>query len=669
VRLHSGTSWAQWAGATAAAATAATVLDALLLQRRRSFFTGGFLSVDHVTSPLEALAFLAGSALADISILGIAIALLLCAFGRLELKRKVALPAALALALIPVATADFIAYQLLTYLGDAFDLRLMFDLAGRRPAEILAVVFAHLASFAWVVGGAAAAIAVAVWTVKRNNRGPAPSVARLPLRRALALSSMLLLVGAVGTAALRGSSDVMDNGLRRKPTGQLLGAVMRIASDVDGDGFGMLGRPPDPDLLNASVRPYAIDIPGNGVDENGVGGDHPANLEPYRERAGKTGRSWSVTPDVILIVLESFRADAVGASLGGKPVTPVLNELAARGISVQHAYSHNGYTIQSRRHIFSGSLADLDDASGTLLDDFKANGYETAYFSAQDESFGGAEQGVGFDRAEVAYDARADRARRYTSFSTAGSLAIPYTVLEERVRSFLDSRRRGRPLFLYLNFHDTHFPYHHRGIQTLLSNTVLAQGDIVPGRADALREMYLNAAANVDRAIGSLLARARESLGHEPGVIVLSDHGESLFDEGFLGHGYALNDAQTRIPLIVTNLPITVEEPFGQADLRHLLREAFERPAAAAIAPAIRSNPGRSVFQYLGTFDRPAQIGFVGETGRIAYDFRARRVRFPAGDWRSPETLNAAEARQYLDLVRTWERMMLAKHAAASDGE
>ena len=65
----------------------------------------------------------------------------------------------------------------------------------------------------------------------------------------------------------------------------------------------------------------------------------------------------------------------------------------------------------------------------------------------------------------------------------------------------------------------------------------------------------MNTTSNVDRAIGDMLERVRKALGREPGVIVLSDHGESLFDEGFLGHGYTLNDAQTRIPLVVSGLP------------------------------------------------------------------------------------------------------------------
>ena len=107
--------------------------------------------------------------------------------------------------------------------------------------------------------------------------------------------------------------------------------------------------------------------------------------------------------------------------------------------------------------------------------------------------------------------------------------------------------RRNVPCSCTVNFHDTHFPYHHEGIQSLVSETVVAQGDISPANELAVREMYLNTAANVDRAIKDLLLRVGETLGRDPGVVVLSDHGESLFEEGFLGHGYALNDAQTRI--------------------------------------------------------------------------------------------------------------------------
>ncbi len=652
----------RWAGITLAAGIAATAVDAALLQRKRAYFTGGFLSVDHISSPSQAIAFVAGSVVADAVVLGAPVALALWACGRFTVARLPATVIALAAALAPVLVADVLTYQLLDYLGDAFDLNLMFDLTGRSPGEVLAVSSAHLAGLAWLGGGIALAVAGVFWTLMRRSSRLRPPVERIPLRSAGVVPIVVVMVGAGVTAAVRTSSDVLDNGLRRKPTGSILGTIVNALSDVDGDGYGVLGRPADPDLFDARIHPYALDVPGNGVDENGVAGDLPAGVEPYREPP-LPGGPWRSHPDVVLIVLESFRADAVGATVGGKPVTPVLDALAARGVSVRHAYSHNGYTVQSRRHIFSGSTADIGGSS-TLLDDFRANGYQTAYFSAQDESFGGTGQGVGFDRADVAYDARADRNRRYSTFTTAGSLAVPYNVLLDRVGAFLDTRRRERPLFLYVNFHDTHFPYRHPGIAPLVSRSVLAQSDITPGHADTLRAMYLNTAANVDRAIGSVLEHARRSLGREPGVIVLGDHGESLFDEGFLGHGYALNDAQTRIPLIVANLPVTIEDPFGQADLRGIIDAALASPVGAAAAPVVGQNAARRVFQYLGNIDRPAQIGLATSTGRTIYDFRSDEVQVDRGAWRRSRDLRPGELAAFTALVRIWERMLLARQSA-----
>jgi membrane-anchored protein YejM (alkaline phosphatase superfamily) len=294
------------------------------------------------------------------------------------------------------------------------------------------------------------------------------------------------------------------------------------------------------------------------------------------------------------------------------------------------------------------------------VDDFKTHGYDTAYFSAQDESFGGPDQGVGFERADVAYDARADRDRRYSTFTTAGSLAVSHEVIGGRVREFLSARASDRPLFLYVNFHDTHFPYHHGDVQPILGGTILSQSDLSPSRAEDLRAMYLNTAANVDRAIGRLLEEATRALGRAPGVIVLSDHGESLFDEGFLGHGYALNDAQTRIPLVVDNLPLRIREPFGQADLRRAIHRALSHPAGSTSGPELVRDESKRVFQYLGTIERPRALGAVSANGRLVYDMRERKAQID-GVWRSERELSERERQQVLDLIHTWERMVIAR--------
>ena len=665
-RASTGSSWlTAWITVTLAATTAATVFDAILLQYRRSYFTGGFLARDYITSASELLAFAAGSLLADAAVAGMIAYATLWLLGRMSAPRNPALAVAFAVAVTPVLILNFIEYQLLTYLGDAFDFRLLFDLTGRNPDEVLAVSSAHVTRVIWLGTAAGVVSLVLAWlALRRPGARGAARVAGPSSWRSLVPAVVLLVAGTVVMTWLRSGSDVLDNGLRRKPTGRILGTVVQAATDVDRDGYGALARPADPNLFDSSVRPYALDIPGNGIDEDGVGGDLPAHVDRYTEPALGT-HPWLSTPDIVLVVLESFRADARGARVNGKQVTPVLDALAAEGVAPQMAYSHNGYTVQSRRHIFSGSVADIRGAD-TLIDDFKRQGYEVAYFSGQDESFGGPGQGVGFDRSDVAYDARQDRDRRYSNFSTAGSLAVPYGVVQERIAEFLERRQKNRPLFLYVNFHDTHFPYHHRAIRPLVSDVVLDQAAIAPNRADDLRTMYMNTAANVDQAIGAVLANVKQSLGRTPGVIVMSDHGESLFDEGFLGHGYTLNEAQTRIPFVVANLPLAIEEPFAQADLRDAIHAALAKTDSAGKPPVASMNASRRVFQYLGLIERPAQIAWTGSARSIVYDFREGTVRVDHGAWRRPDELDPEQHAELIALIQTWERMMLARRAASS---
>ena len=375
-----------------------------------------------------------------------------------------------------------------------------------------------------------------------------------------------------------------------------------------------------------------------------------------------SGAAWRRRPDVVFIVLESFRADIVGAEHDGHPITPVLNALARRGISASRAYSHNARTAPSRFHMLSGSLVGGDGRS--LVDDFKDHGYLTGYFSGQDESFSDPEYAVGFERADVWYDARQDRNRRYTTFATPGSLAVPFSVLQERIAEFLENRgRASEPLFLYVNFHDTHFPYVHDVVQTLVSTARLPRSAIRPSARASLWATYVNTAANVDRAVGELIAAVRRVRGSEPAVIVTADHGESLFEEGFLGHGYALNEIQTRVPLIVANLPMLVEEPFGHLDLRRAIHSGLHVPAEASSLPELRADNNREIFQYVGNLERPRQIAFLRSDRRLIYDFRRRRVQFGTTSWERPETVPAPERAELTRLVHAWERMVLASRS------
>jgi hypothetical protein len=654
----------QWRLVTLTAALTLTAVDALLLQRSRALFTGGFLSVDHLDTGGLVTAFVVASLIVDAAVAGLFAAATMVVLASFQVRRAAVLAGALMAALGPLLFANVLGYQLVRYLGTAVDLALMFDLTGRSVAEMVAVSSAHAVA-PTLAGMASAAMGIGiVWGLNRRSgplsQRPPLSVLTVPVGAAV-LAVATLLVAVWG-------SEALENGLLRKPSGRLLSAVINLASDVDRDGYGLIGSFRDPDPFDSAISPYAPDIPDNGVDEDGIGGDLRSDAPRYDERPVASS-GWRQRPDVVFVVLESFRADLLGASHGGRSITPVLNALAATGVSSAQAYSHNGYTVHSRYHMFAGDFTSRLGAS-TLIDDFRGNGYVVGYFSGQDESFGADVYGVGFERADVSYDARSDRTRRYSTHATPGSLAIPYQAVLENVEGFVASRGSdGPPIFVYVNFEDMHFPYAHEGIESILSTTRVPRARISPETRDELWATYVNTAANVDRAVGRLIEHIGQVRGVAPAVVVTADHGESLFDEGFLGHGYGLNDVQTRVPFIVAGLPVRVEEPFSQVDIRSALTQALTLgPDSGATATRVSSD--RPVLQYLGDLRRPRQIAFLREGRRFIYDFRADRVQTWDGVWRTRADLSSVELPVFERLIQHWEWINLSlRRDTASDGE
>jgi len=650
-----------WLRMTLIAATLITAADAVLLELRRGYFSGGFLAADVLTTPAQVAGFLTTSFLLDAAAAAVVALVVLAGLSAVGLTGTAWRWMSLIIVLLPFALADFIEYRIAAQLGDVFDLGLMYQLTDRSVMEILAVSFGHLAGPVLLLVALTTALALLVWVGARSSRHRgAAEPAAIPWARTAGVVVAVGVTALVVATMARVASAPLDNGLRRKPSGRAAGWIVASLSDVDRDGSGLLDRPPDPALFDARIYPFAVDQPGNGVDENGVGGDLPPGPE-YREPP-RPSRVWAGRPDVVLVVLESFRADLIGGDRGR--VTPVLNRIGRQGVTAERAYSHNGYTVQSRYHLLAGTLAG-GRADGSLIDDFAAQGYVTVFLSAQDESFGAGRYQIDLSVLDVFYDARQDEDRRISAFTTPGSLALPASVVLERLEETLARLPQERPWFIYLNFQDTHFPYHHPGVPATLSSTVVARADIVPGRAEDLQAMYRNTAAAVDAAVGRALRFVEGRRGGvEPAVIVTADHGESLFDEGFLGHGYALNEVQTRVPLVAAGLPLTIAEPVGQAELRDAIVRALGQGTGR---PHVVRPAGKQVFQYLGTIDRPREIALTSVSSRTTFDLRSRRARLDRGDWRPLSGLSGADRSRVLEVVHFWERLRLAQTAASAD--
>ncbi|MGQ0558041.1 MAG: sulfatase-like hydrolase/transferase [Sphingosinicella sp.] len=623
----------------------ATVLVTLLFElalaeRKYAIFGGGFGQPRTLDAPLETGLFLAGLIACQIVLLALIHRLLRRLHGRhtntpLFTLNFLCLGGGFMLAAI---TAK---YQALAYFSDAMSFQIVRNLGGGSLSQALLYSLSDAGLMLIALGGFLLLYAGALLVLKRRWResqcAPAAMSGRTFVALAVALPILLL-------AASR--HDDVRPALARFLTPAAFTFALHQLSDVDRDGWSLYSWPVDRHPFDASRHPYALDVPGNGVDEDGFGGD--LQLEPQTPAAPT--RIEGRRRHVILIVLESTRADLLGRRIDGRLVAPALEALAAQGSVAREAYSHVGFTTQSLRSLFTGRL---DPAPGarSLVHDFLANNYRVATFSGQAEDFGGVAAGVGLRRG-LFVDASTLSGERSSAFTAQASLHVDGRILlREFDRHFGRREAWARPNFLYVNFQSAHFPYAWPDSPRLIPGEPIPRSRIGPGTRDWVARTYWNAIAYNDRLIAALLARLRR-LGalDDALVVVTADHGESLFDDGFLGHGHALNALQTRIPFLLSDPGVDLSRPLGLADMRAIVLRA-----AGARVPEPRHD---GVFQYLGELERPGMIGVVRAGGRwTRFDLFREALWTPAsGRWIPYRALDAEGRAETDALIDRWAR-------------
>ena len=123
-------------------------------------------------------------------------------------------------------------------------------------------------------------------------------------------------------------------------------------------------------------------------------------------------------------------------------------------------------------------------------------------------------------------------------------------------------------------------------------------------------------------------------------IVVTADHGESLFDDGFLGHGHMLNEQQTRIPFILSDPGVAMPAVIGLADMRAIILRAAGARAPRAAARRSSNISAASI--------GPARSALV-DAGRPPDDLQPVRAK------RSGPA-HAAAGRRYADLGGRAER-------------
>lgn len=273
-------------------------------------------------------------------------------------------------------------------------------------------------------------------------------------------------------------------------------------------------------------------------------------------------------PDILLVVLDTVGSAHTSAYGYPRDTTPVLDSLLADATRYTRAYSTSCWTVPSHASMFTGLYPVAHHATqenwtlapghDTLAEILSATGYETIAVVANPML---SEQ-RGFSQGFSSY-VEAWRPRYRQSLS--GQQQTRDEVAVQLVRDALGSRSSDRPLFLFVNLIGAHSPYDSCGEfcerytspgaeKNIGSNLYANYIDKPFSQAEVthLRDLYDAEVRQVDHLLGNMIETFRErDLWDDSLVIITSDHGENFGYQGHVGHVFTLNDATTRVPLIV----------------------------------------------------------------------------------------------------------------------
>jgi arylsulfatase A-like enzyme len=323
---------------------------------------------------------------------------------------------------------------------------------------------------------------------------------------------------------------------------------------------------------------------------------------PIVEGSGSDG-----LPDVVLVSLDTVRADRSSAYGYARPTTPALAELAREAAVFDNAVTTAPWTLPAHVSVFSGQYPDRHRAFGRyshvaletpwLVEEFRRAGYRTAAYTGGgyvDPQFGFAR---GFD--VYACDDPAFPPAEWLAEKSEreGSAAPGPARARAQLGRLLGGERRS-PRFLFVHTYAAH-------------NYLASSADLlaVGARSEQLAELWegvnpsklegelyrledqaqaprLRANASLlydgalrvaDRLVADVVAALRESDRLEDTILVVfSDHGEELFERGRIGHGSSTYEEMVRVPLLIRApglAPVRVGDVVSLVDLAPTLRE------------------------------------------------------------------------------------------------
>ncbi len=270
-------------------------------------------------------------------------------------------------------------------------------------------------------------------------------------------------------------------------------------------------------------------------------------------------------PNVVLIVVDTLRADHLGSYGYDLDTSPVIDTLAGDSVTFMQAYATAPWTLPSVASILTGQYPEtlgiknsdvkLEKRFLTLTELFQRNGYATG--AVVSHIF--LKPKFGIDQGFDVFDfEEAGRGRSHIS-----SPAVTQKAIE------LIERYSGKPFFLFVHYFDPHYNYRmhsilppdpgyggrlREGMSIHEMRKMAAAGELDDNDKKYIRALYDSEVRFTDAHVGRLLDVLKQrGLYDETLVVFTSDHGEDLCDRpsNWIGHTKTLNEEVVRVPLLI----------------------------------------------------------------------------------------------------------------------
>jgi arylsulfatase A-like enzyme len=375
----------------------------------------------------------------------------------------------------------------------------------------------------------------------------------LPSLRALSALLLLSWLGFVsapqGTAAL-----LLRHGAWTR-YGVMAG---RALGDLDRDGYSGWLDGGDCAPLNREVHPGADELPGDGIDNNCIGGDGGRDYTPRKPSWGAEAHGAIPELNLLLVTIETLRPDHVSFSGGARDTTPELRALTHESLVFERMYAAAPFTRLSLASLLSSyapseidwlvqapakRMRRIGPKTPWLPELLARRGYATSAVLAGFSAFTDAES-AGFERGFQHYDVS-------TALEHRGGTMRGFPAAEQIDKALAHLASVKRPFFSWLHLFEPHYLYE--------------QPPDAPLYGPGDRDRYDAEIWHVDRQLGRLFRGLRaQGVWDKTLVFVTGDHGEAFGEHGERWHGASLFEAQVRTPALL-RVPGLVGRRVGQA--------------------------------------------------------------------------------------------------------